>query len=169
MLSDPTTELARHVVLRAINDLFAPHKGPSAEFDGLPTEKEKVETIRFLTDEEGAFARSREDWCIMADQEPDAVRKQVIAFLMGDDELRQHVFKPRGTRGREAMDRAIIESRAIYARLVTERETSHAAWRRAAELRREEADARRLDREKTARIIDKACRRHGDAEGIFAT
>lgn len=161
--SDPTTELALQVLNRAIQDLFCMAEDYQAH---TPSKSEKLEAIRFFTDESGSWASSREHWCLAADQDPDAMRESVLAFLKGDDRLVKHVPPVRGI---DHLMRAVAETREIYRAHVEDRDSAMARWRAAAEQRRRNAERRRhnptshekgrqvrLSEAERQRIIDRA-------------
>lgn len=132
--------LANAVILRAIYDLFC----AAGDYQsGSPTRIEKMEAIRFLTDETGPHAASRERWCASADRDPDSLRAVVVAFLNGDEALTAFAPPARGSRAQAHLDQAIAEARALYVEMLDLDGRALAGWRKAAEQRAQQSRMRK--------------------------
>lgn len=129
----PWHALAEAVLRQAVQDLFIKstvHR--SGATDANPTADNKLETLKFLTDESGAFAESRAFWCERVGKNPDHLRKTIIALLEGDDRLLD--LYPGGKFDRAA---ALEETRALYLARKREIETAKARWLDAAHRRKQ--------------------------------
>lgn len=76
MAADQERQLACAVINQAMIDL----EQPNALSNQTDADKAKDEARRFLTDEKGRWAESRETWCNLAGIEPDAVRDAALAI-----------------------------------------------------------------------------------------
>ena len=129
----PPEALAEAVLRQAVTDLFIKSAAQrSGATDANPTEDNKLEALKFLTDESGAFAESRAFWCECVGRNPDHLRKTIIALLEGDDRLLD--LYPGGKFDRAA---ALEETRAIYLARKREIETAKVRWLEAARRRKE--------------------------------
>lgn len=147
----PTEALASAVLRQAVQDLFVKSAVQvSGATDANPTAANKIEVIRFLTDESGAFAESRAFWCHIAGKNPDHLRKTIIALLEGDDRILE--MYPGGKFDRVA---ALAETRDLYLARKKETETAQARWLEATQRRKQNLERHRqleaIRREKAER------------------
>lgn len=101
---DPVA-LYNAVLARAVTDLLA-------ETAVALTDKDRFEAMRFLTDAEGPWARSREDICTILDRDPDEVRASIIAILEGG--VAPSVRGAGGARRRELKPDSVARARALW-------------------------------------------------------
>lgn len=109
-------QLALAVVMRAFLDLFIAATTTASSSDGNPSRTEKLDTIRFLTNSGGPYARMREFWCEAASIDPDRVQSQARALLEGDDELATAFVGDtlNATNRLAYVAKNLAESRALY-------------------------------------------------------
>lgn len=128
----PSEALASAVLRQAVQDLFVKAAATaSGASDANPTFDGKLEAVRFLTDQSGAFAESRAFWCLAAGKNPDRLRQTIIALLEGDDCLVD--FYPGSKFDRVV---AITETRDLYQTRKRDTESAKAAWLAAAQRRK---------------------------------
>jgi DNA-binding Lrp family transcriptional regulator len=156
----PSEALAEAVLRQAVQDLFVKAAATaSGASDANPTSDGKLEAVRFLADQSGAFAESRAFWCLAAGKNPDRLRQTIIAVLEGDDRLLDAY--PGSKFDRVA---AITETRALYRARKLEVEGAKVAWLEAAERRKARLKAS-LERQSQLDAIrrEKGERRYAEA------
>ncbi|WP_424833048.1 hypothetical protein [Ruegeria sp.] len=107
----PTSQLAAAVIVNALLDLLNV-AGATSQLN----EKDKRDTIAFLTNKAGEWAQSRRDWCDMAGLREAQLRQRVVAFLEGNDALLAAMFdvsRPRGDKAK-MREKGAAQSRAIW-------------------------------------------------------
>jgi hypothetical protein len=158
----PSEALASAVLRQAVQDLFvkaAAHESGAPASN--PSAAGKLEGIRFLTDESGAFAESRAFWCLAAGKNPDRLRQTIIAVLEGDDRLLDAYPGSKFDRVT-----AITETRDLYRARKLEVEGAKAAWLEAA--KRRKANFRQsLERQEQLDAIRRARGERRYAEALY--
>ncbi|MCU0827075.1 MAG: hypothetical protein MUE52_06645 [Tabrizicola sp.] len=164
----PTEALASAVLRQAVQDLFVKAAATaSGASDANPTSDGKLEAVRFLTDQSGAFAESRAFWCLAAGKNPDRLRQTIIALLEGDDCLVD--FYPGSKFDRVV---AITETRDLYQERKRATEGAQARWLEAAQRRKANLERSRqleaIRREKAERRAEMLQWQQGRASALDA-
>lgn len=79
--SRPEARLVAAVIAQAIQDLGV----RTSAMGDSDRDAAAADAFSFLTDTTGAWAASREHWCLLCDLDGDVLRERVVAFLEGDD------------------------------------------------------------------------------------
>lgn len=76
-LYSPEQEMGRALLRRMFEDITATHVSER----GNVSHRDRKEAIAFLTDTEGQWAESRQDWCDMIGQDASKVRSAALRIL----------------------------------------------------------------------------------------
>lgn len=89
----PEQLLARAVLAQAVIDLFSVSIACSTPDEAITARRD---ALAFLTDPDGAWEASRRTHCMVADEDPDVVRRRVVAVLNGSDLSDDHGYRLKG-------------------------------------------------------------------------